>query len=78
MNNSSEGLALLSRDINRLMPFLRGDSLEAARIYMARQETQEKVVRAHLALAATVLADLSSLRLFDGQTNARQADGSRP
>jgi hypothetical protein len=61
LNNSSEGLALLSRDITRLVPFLRRDSLEAARIYMARQEAQEKLVRAHLALAATVLADLSSL-----------------
>jgi hypothetical protein len=74
LNNSSEGLALLSRDINRLTPFLRRDSLEAARIYMARQDAQEKVVRAHLALAAVVLADLSSMR-FDGQTNARQAHG---
>jgi hypothetical protein len=63
LNNSSEGLALLSRDINRLTPFLRRDSLEAARIYMARQETQEKLVRAHLALAAGVLADLSSMRV---------------
>ena len=76
LNNSSEGLALLSRDINRLTPFLRRDSLEAARIYMARQETQEKLVRAHLALAAGVLADLSSLR-FDRQTHA-QANGSQP
>jgi hypothetical protein len=64
LNNSSEGLALLSRDISRLMPFLRRDPLEAARICAARQEAQEKVVRAHLALAATVIADLSSLRMF--------------
>jgi len=73
VNNSSEGLALLSRDIDRLTPFLRRGSLEATRIYAARQETQEKVVRAHLALAAAVLADISSMRL-DRQA---QANGSR-
>lgn len=73
LNNSSEGLALLSRDIDRLTPFLRRGSLEATRIYAARQETQEKVVRAHLALAAAVLADISSMRL-DRQA---QANGSR-
>jgi hypothetical protein len=61
LNNSSEGLALLSRDICRLLPFMRRDSLEAARIYLARQETLEKVVQAHLTLAAAVLADLSSM-----------------
>jgi len=73
LNNSSEGLALLSRDIDRLTPFLRRGSLEATRIYAARQETQEKAVRAHLALAAAVLADLSSMRL-DRQA---QANGSQ-
>jgi len=73
LNNSSEGLALLSRDIDRLTPFLRRGSLEATRIYAARQETQEKGVRAHLALAAAVLADISSMRL-DRQA---QANGSR-
>ena len=73
LNNSSEGLALLSRDIDRLTPFLRRGSLEATRIYAARQETQEKVVRAHLALAAAVLADISSMRL-DRQA---QANGSQ-
>ena len=76
LNNSSEGLALLSRDINRLTPFLRRGSFEATRIYTARQETQEKVVRAHLALAAAVLADLSSVRL-NRQAHARQGKASQ-
>jgi hypothetical protein len=75
LNNSSEGLALLSRDINRLTPFLRRGSLEATRLYIARQETQEKVVRAHLALAAAVLADLSCMRL-DRDARARRAKKS--
>lgn len=60
LNNSSQELAIMSRDINHLTQLLRHGSLEAAKAYRARHETLDRDVRAHLALAAVVLADLSA------------------
>jgi hypothetical protein len=63
LNASSSELALLSRDMNHLTQLLRQGSSAAAREYTARHESLDRVVRAHLALAAPVLTELSSLRL---------------
>ena len=61
LNASSAELAVLSRDINHLTRLLRQGSLQAAREYTARHEALDGIVRAHLALAAPVLAELSSM-----------------
>jgi len=63
LNRSSEELAVISRDINHLTQFLRQGSVQAAKSYVVRHETLDRDVRAHLALAAAVLADLSAMRL---------------
>ena len=63
LNNSSEELAVMSRDINHLTQLLRQGSAQAAKSYAARHETLDRDVRSHLALAAAVLADLSAMRL---------------
>jgi hypothetical protein len=63
LNNSSEELAIMSRDINHLTQLLRQGSVQAAQSYAARHETLDRDVRSHLALAAAVLADLSTMRL---------------
>ena len=62
LNSSSEELALMSRDIRHLTSLLRQGSIEAARCYSARHETLDRDVRAHLALAAPVLAALCAMR----------------
>jgi plasmid stability protein len=62
LNASSNELALLSRDINHLTRLLRQGSIAAAREYAGRHESLDKVVQAHLTLAAPVLAELSSAR----------------
>jgi hypothetical protein len=62
LNASSAELALLSRDINHLTRLLREGSFRAAREYTARHESLDKVVQAHLGLAAPVLAELSAMR----------------
>lgn len=63
LNASSAELAVLSRDINHLTRLLRQGSIAAAREYTGRHESLDRVVQAHLALAAPVLAELSSLRI---------------
>jgi hypothetical protein len=63
LNASSSEIALLSRDINHLTRLLRQGSFQAAREYTGRHESLDRVVQAHLALAAPVLAELSSMRL---------------
>jgi hypothetical protein len=63
LNHSSEELAIMSRDINHLTQLLRRGSVQAAKSYATRHETLDHDVRSHLALAAAVLADLSSMRL---------------
>jgi hypothetical protein len=62
LNNSSEELAVMSRDINHLTQLLRQGSIAAAKAYAARHETLDRDVRSHLAFAAAVLADLSAMR----------------
>jgi hypothetical protein len=59
LNNSSAELAIMSRDINHLTQLLRKGSVEAARSYAARHEALDADVRAHLARAAAVLAEIS-------------------
>ena len=73
LNASSAELALLSRDINHLTRLLRQGSFQAAREYTARHESLDRVVQAHLALAAPVLAELSAMR-----QPTRSAAGSPP
>jgi hypothetical protein len=63
LNASSSELALLSRDINHLTHLLRQGSFEAARQYKGLRESVDSLVQAHLALAAPVLAELSTMRL---------------
>ena len=75
LNNSSEELAIMSRDINHLTQLLRRGSVEAAKSYVTRHESLDHDVRSHLALAAAVLADLSTMRL-PAKTATRH--GSRP
>jgi hypothetical protein len=75
LNHSSEELAIMSRDINHLTQLLRRGSVQAAKSYATRHETLDHDVRLHLALAATVLADLSSMRLPATTPTSR---GSRP
>lgn len=62
LNNSSQELAVMSRDINHLTQLLRQGSAEAAKAYRGRHETLDRDVRSHLALAGAVLADLSTMR----------------
>jgi len=67
LNKSSEELAVLSRDINHLTQLLLRASVEAAKSYRVRLQTLDRDVRAHLGLAANVLADLSAMRLRTGR-----------
>ena len=62
LNNSSAELAVMSRDINQLTQLLRRGSVEAARSYTKRHDTLDADVRAHLARAAAVLAELAASR----------------
>jgi hypothetical protein len=75
LNRSSEELAVMSRDINHLTQLLRQGSVEAARSYAARNETSDRDVRSHLALASVVLTDLSSMRCH-GQVRRTARHGS--
>ena len=63
LNASSNELALLSRDMNHLTRLLRQGSSAAAREYTARHDSVDRIVQAHLALAAPILSELSSMRL---------------
>ena len=63
LNASSAELAVLSQDINHLTQLLPQGRVEAARAYAPRHEALDADVRRHLALAAPVLAELSSLCL---------------
>ena len=78
LNASSSELALLSRDMNHLRLLLRQGSFEAAREYKGRHESVDNVVQAHLALAAPVLAELSSMRSSAKQGRAGQRVGNPP
>jgi hypothetical protein len=62
LKRSAEELALLSRDIHHLTALLSRGSVAAAKEYRARLESVDKVVWAHLDLAARVLAELTPAR----------------
>jgi hypothetical protein len=62
LSASAAELALLSRDITRLTLLLRQGDLESAKQYRHLLDTLDDDVRAHLDLAATVLADLAPRR----------------
>jgi hypothetical protein len=62
LNKSSEELSDISRDIHHLTILLRQGAGQAGRSYAARHELLDRGVRAHLALAAAVLAELSGRR----------------
>jgi hypothetical protein len=62
LSASAAELALLSRDITRLTLLLRQGDLESAKQYRHLLDTLDAEVRAHLDLAAAVLADLAPQR----------------
>ena len=78
LNVSSGELALLGRDINHLTQLLRQGSVEAAREYTSRHEALDGAVRAHLALAAPVLAELSALCIAARQSVVGQRARIQP
>ena len=78
LNASSNELALLSRDMNHLTRLLRQGSFAAAREYTARHDSVDRIVQAHLALAAPILFELSSMRLAAKQGVAGQRVANPP
>ena len=52
----------MSCDINHQTQLLRQGAAQAAQAYAARPETLDSDVRSHLARAAAVLAELSTMR----------------
>jgi plasmid stability protein len=72
LNASSNELALLSRDMNHLTVLLRQGSFAAAREYTARHDSVGRIVQAHLALAAPILFELSSMRLVTQRVAGRR------
>jgi hypothetical protein len=70
---SSAELSTLSRDINRLTALLRKGEVRAAQEYRRLLDTLGDDVRAHLSLAAGVLADLRPAR-----PAARRSESRRP
>jgi len=78
LNVSSNELALLSRDMNHLTQLLRQGSSAAARSYTARHRSVDRIVQAHLALAAPILAELSFMRSTAKQDVAGQRAGDPP
>jgi hypothetical protein len=71
LNKSSEELAVMGRDINHLTQLLRQGAGQAAKAYAERHDKLDRDVRSHLALAAAVLAELSTMRSTPG-TRRRQ------
>ncbi|MEO6895751.1 MAG: hypothetical protein ABI218_03815 [Caldimonas sp.] len=78
LNASSNELALLSRDMNHLTQLLRQGSFVAAREYTARHGSVDRIVQAHLALAAPILSELSLMRLTSKQGIAGERVGNPP
>ena len=78
LNASSNELALLSRDMNHLTQLLRQGSFVAAREYTARHGSVDRIVQAHLALAAPILSELSLMRLTSKQVVAGERVGNPP
>jgi hypothetical protein len=63
LSRSSAELAILSRDLHHLTLLLRQGAVEAARPYRERLENADADIRAHLAQAAAVLAQLAPVRI---------------
>ena len=72
---SSAELSTLSRDINHLTALLRRGEVRAAQEYRRMLDTLGNDVRAHLSLAASVLADLRPARP-SGSSSPRRAAAS--
>jgi hypothetical protein len=70
---SSAELSTLSRDISRLTALLRKGEVRAAQEYRRMLDTVGHDVRAHLSLAASVLADLQPAR-----SSTRSSEPRRP
>ena len=70
---SSAELSTLSRNINHLTALLRRGEVRAAQEYRRMLDTLSDDVRAHLSLAASVLADLRPARPFTGESQRRAA-----
>ncbi|MCC7458065.1 MAG: hypothetical protein IT390_13905 [Nitrospira sp.] len=73
---SSAELSTLSRDISHLMALLRRGEVRAAQEYRQRLDTLGDDVRAHLSLAAGVLADLRPARPSSRTTGPRRPAAS--
>jgi hypothetical protein len=74
LTRSSEELAVISRETNHLTRLLRLGKVEEAKFHKARLTTLDRDVRAHLALAAAVLTDLSAMREGKANRNARSRE----
>ena len=70
---SSAELSTLSRDINHLTALLRRGEVRAAQEYRLMLDTLGDDVRAHLSLAASVLADLRPARPSGRSSSPRRA-----
>lgn len=73
---SSAELSTLSRDIHRLTALLRQGEVGPAQQYRRLLDTLGDDVRAHLSLAASVLADLRPARQCAGRGELRRAAAS--
>jgi len=73
LTSSSAELSTLSRNINHLTALLRKGEVGPAQQYRRMLDTLGDEVRAHLSLAAGVLADLRPAR-----PSAKRAESSRP
>ncbi len=63
LSASSAELSSLARDLRHLTQLLRRADVPAARAYRERLDDADRDVRAHLAQAAALMADLEPLRL---------------
>jgi hypothetical protein len=73
LTSSSAELSTLSRNINRLTALLRQGDVQPAREYRRMLDSLGDDVRAHLSLAASVLADLLPAR-----PSAKRGESRRP
>ena len=73
---SSAELSTLSRNINHLTALLRQGEVQPAREYRRMLDTLGDDVRAHLSLAASVLADLQPARSSRRSSEARRPAAS--
>ena len=71
LKRSAEELAHLSRDIHHLTALVNRGSVAAAKEYRERMDSVDKLVWAHLELAARVLAELAPARPKKGSAQER-------